>query len=43
MNVRINAAGYNDKVFVKEVIAKGKSIEDAVLAMEAEVIETGGW
>jgi len=39
MNVRINAGGYNDKDFVNEIIAKGKAIEDAVMADEAEVIQ----
>lgn len=38
MNVRINATGYNDKVFVADVVAKGKAIEDAVIASEAEVV-----
>lgn len=39
MNVRINASGCSDKAFVKDVITKGKSIEDAVLAMEVEVLK----
>ena len=39
MNVRINASGYNDKVFVNDIIAKGKAIEDAVIADEAEIVK----
>lgn len=39
MNVRINASGYNDKDFVNDIIAKGKAIEDAVIADEAEIIK----
>lgn len=39
MNVRINAAGYNDKSFVTDIIAKGKAIEAAVIADEAAVLE----
>lgn len=38
MNVRINATGYNDKTFVADIVAKGKAIEDAVIAAEAEVV-----
>ena len=38
MNVRINAAGYNDKTFVTDVIAKGKSIEDKTISLEAEIL-----
>ena len=47
MNVRINAGGFNDKAFVNDIIAKGKAIEDAVIADEAEVVrlvnEKIGW
>jgi len=39
MNVRINAAGYNDKAWVKEVLAKGKEIENKAMALEAEIIK----
>ncbi|MGC4103838.1 glutamate formimidoyltransferase [Ferruginibacter sp.] len=39
MNVRINASGYNDKNYVKDIIAKGKAIEDAVIAAEADVLK----
>jgi glutamate formiminotransferase / formiminotetrahydrofolate cyclodeaminase len=38
MNVRINAGGYNDKKFVEDIIAKGKAIEQDVIAKEAEII-----
>jgi glutamate formiminotransferase / formiminotetrahydrofolate cyclodeaminase len=39
MNVRINAGGYEDKNFVNEIIAKGKSIEEHALAMEHEILQ----
>jgi glutamate formiminotransferase / formiminotetrahydrofolate cyclodeaminase len=38
MNVRINAAGYDDKAYVTDIIAKGKAIEDATIAAEAEIL-----
>jgi len=38
MNVRINATGYNDKDYVTDIIAKGKSIEDKTIALEAEIL-----
>ncbi len=38
MNVRINAAGYNDKDYVADIIAKGKAIEDSTIALEAEIL-----
>lgn len=39
MNVRINASGYNDKAYVNDIVAKGKAIEDGVIAAEAEVLQ----
>lgn len=39
MNVRINAAGYNDKEFVTDIIARGKSIEKATIALEVEILK----
>ena len=38
MNVRINAAGYDDKEYVNDVIAKGKEIENKTIALEAEIL-----
>ena len=38
MNVRINATGYNDKIFVTGIIAKGKAIEDKTIALETEIL-----
>jgi len=38
MNVRINAAGYNDKAYVADIIAKGKAIEDQAIAAEREIL-----
>jgi glutamate formiminotransferase/formiminotetrahydrofolate cyclodeaminase len=39
MNVRINAAGYNDKNFVTDVIEKGKEIERKAIALETQILE----
>ena len=39
MNVRINASGYEDKVYVQEIIAKGKEIEDKTIALEKEILQ----
>jgi glutamate formiminotransferase/formiminotetrahydrofolate cyclodeaminase len=39
MNVRINATGYNDKEFVTNIIARGASIEEETIALEAEILK----
>ncbi len=39
MNVRINAAGYNNKELVKELLAKGRAIEKAVIEEEALILQ----
>ena len=39
MNVRINAAGYDDKQFVDEMIARGKETEANTIMLEAEILE----
>ncbi|WP_462254758.1 glutamate formimidoyltransferase [Ferruginibacter sp.] len=39
MNVRINASGYSDKDYVKDIVAKGKAIENNIIAQEAEVLQ----
>lgn len=39
MNVRINAAGYDDKAFVNEIVAKGKDIENKTIALEADILK----
>jgi glutamate formiminotransferase/formiminotetrahydrofolate cyclodeaminase len=39
MNVRINAAGYDDKKFVANIIAKGKEIENKTIALETEILK----
>lgn len=39
MNVRINAAGYDDKKFTADMIAKGKEIERKAIALEAEILK----
>ena len=39
MNVRINGAGYDDKNFVKDIIAKGKDIENKTIEREGEILK----
>ena len=39
MNVRINAAGYDDKNYVNDIIAKGKEIENKTIALEADILK----
>jgi len=39
MNVRINAAGYDDKAYVNDIVAKGKAIEDETIALEAAILK----
>jgi glutamate formiminotransferase/formiminotetrahydrofolate cyclodeaminase len=39
MNVRINATGYDDKDFVKEILSKGKALENLALDNEAEILQ----
>jgi len=38
MNVRINAAGYDDKDYVNDVISKGREIENKTMELEAEIL-----
>jgi glutamate formiminotransferase/formiminotetrahydrofolate cyclodeaminase len=39
MNVRINASGYDDALFVADVLAKGKEIEDKAKKLEIEILD----
>ena len=39
MNVRINASGYDDKIFVTDIIAKGKDIENKTISLEADILK----
>ena len=39
MNVRVNAAGFDDKNFVNDLIAKGKEIEKKAIALESQILE----
>jgi glutamate formiminotransferase/formiminotetrahydrofolate cyclodeaminase len=39
MNVRINAAGYDDKSFVEDIVAKGKEIENKTIEVEVEILK----
>ena len=38
MNVRINAADYEDKAYVNDIINKGKEIENNTIALEKEIL-----
>ena len=39
MNVRINAAGYDDAGYVKDIVARGNEIQDKTIALEAEILK----
>ena len=39
MNVRINAAGYDDADYVKDIVAKGNDIQNKTLALEAAILK----
>ncbi len=39
LNVRINAAGYDDKNFVNDIIAKGKEIENKTIELEKKILQ----
>jgi glutamate formiminotransferase/formiminotetrahydrofolate cyclodeaminase len=39
MNVRINAAGYKDKSYVDDIIAKGKKIENDTIVAEGAILK----
>lgn len=39
MNVRINAAGYDDKGFVNDIITRGKEIESNAIEMEKQILK----
>ena len=39
LNVRINAASYDDKDYVEEVLKKGKELQDYVIKMEEEILQ----
>ena len=39
MNVRINAAGYNDKIFVDDIIARGNIIQNDTIAAEVVILK----
>ena len=39
MNVRINAAGYDDKDFVNKILTKGSEIENLTIIAEAEILK----
>jgi glutamate formiminotransferase/formiminotetrahydrofolate cyclodeaminase len=38
MNVRINAAGYDDKVFVQDILARGAKIQEQTIRAEAGIM-----
>jgi glutamate formiminotransferase/formiminotetrahydrofolate cyclodeaminase len=38
MNVRINAADYEDKSYVNDIVSKGKDIENKTIELEKEIL-----
>jgi len=38
MNVRINASGYDDKVYIEDVLKKGREIEQKAISLESEIL-----
>jgi glutamate formiminotransferase/formiminotetrahydrofolate cyclodeaminase len=38
MNVRINAGSYDDKVFVTDILARGREIENKTIALENDIL-----
>jgi glutamate formiminotransferase/formiminotetrahydrofolate cyclodeaminase len=38
LNVRINAAGYDDRKWVEQVLSRGKELESKTTAAEAEIL-----
>lgn len=39
MNVRINAANYNDKTFVQDILAKGAALQKETINLETEILK----
>lgn len=39
LNVRINAAGYNDQAFVADILARGREIENKCIALESTILK----
>jgi glutamate formiminotransferase/formiminotetrahydrofolate cyclodeaminase len=39
LNVKINAAGYQDKVYTAEVLAEGEALSQMTIDREAEILE----
>lgn len=39
LNVKINAAGYDDKEFTKNIIARGREIENKAIALEEDILK----
>ncbi len=39
MNVRINAAGYNDKTFIDAIMTRSLDIQNRTIALEAEILK----
>jgi glutamate formiminotransferase/formiminotetrahydrofolate cyclodeaminase len=39
LNVRINAVGYDDKIFANGIVAKGKEIENKAILLESEILK----
>lgn len=39
LNVRINAAGYDDKAYVSDILARGQEIENKCIALESTILK----
>lgn len=39
MNVKINAAGYNDKTYVQEILNEGEALQQMAIDRETEIVE----
>ena len=40
MNVKINAPQVEDKAWLEDILARGKKMQDKVIALEKEILET---
>jgi glutamate formiminotransferase/formiminotetrahydrofolate cyclodeaminase len=38
LNVKINASGMQDKIFVEKILAEGTQIQESAIAMESEIL-----
>jgi glutamate formiminotransferase/formiminotetrahydrofolate cyclodeaminase len=43
LNVKINASGYQDKVYTAQVLAEGEALSQMAIDREAEILEIVNW